>query len=236
MADAMQPASFSNAMRARRFQLFERLVEPLPRPLRILDIGGTTAFWEQRGWADTDRAEIITVNIEAEEQRHANIEPRTGDATDLSEYADNSFDVCFSNSVIEHLFNAEAQAAMARETQRVGRAYWVQTPNFWFPIEPHFQVPGWQWLPESVRVAVIRRRQCGSRGPRPDINDARELVREVRLMRKGELERIFPTAVLWPERFYGLVQSWVAIDGFPQMDEVLAGGAPPRAVAPPATA
>jgi hypothetical protein len=102
---------------------------------------------------------------------------------------------------------------MARETRRVARAYWVQTPNYWFPMEPHFLVPGWQWLPESARVAAIRRRRLGWRGPVPDADEARESVREIRLMRRTELARMFPDATLRPERFGGLVKSWIVLGG-----------------------
>ena len=47
---------------------------------------------------------------------------------------------------------------MAAEVRRVAPAYWVQTPNFWFPMEPHFLVPGWQWLPERTRISILQRR------------------------------------------------------------------------------
>lgn len=213
LADVRSADSLSNRLRSRRFARFEALVRDLPRPLRLIDIGGTTAFWEQRGWAGRDDVCITTINLTAECQKYDNIEPRAGDATDLSEYADRSFDVAFSNSVIEHLFTFDHQAAMAREVRRLAPVYWVQTPNFWFPIEPHFHVPGWQWLPLGLRVAILRRRRCGWRGPCPDAEQARELVREVRLLTRGELRRLFPDATLAPERFAGLVKSWIAIRG-----------------------
>jgi Methyltransferase domain len=215
LANGSDAGSFSNRMRSRRFELFERLVEPMPRPLRILDIGGTNEFWEQRGWADRDDVEIVTANLEAEEQLHENIHPVVADATDLSRYEDDSFDITFSNSVIEHLFTYEAQSAMAREVQRVGKAYWVQTPNYWFPVEPHFLVPGWQWLPEQARIAMIRRRRLGWRGPCPEIEDARRAVGEIRLMTGKELATLFPNATLRPERFKGLTKSWIVTGGFP---------------------
>src|SRR5690606_17235646 len=121
--------------------------ESLPRPLRVLDIGGTVSFWEQRGWTECKDVAITLVNLAQEESPYENVTSLRGDATDLREFADQSMDVVFSNSVIEHLFDRKSQAAMAKEVVRVGRDYWVQTPNLWFPMEPHFQVPGWQWLP-----------------------------------------------------------------------------------------
>jgi hypothetical protein len=216
LADVSNPNSLSNRMRFRRFQLFESLVATLPRPLRILDVGGTNLFWENRGWVNRDDIQIVTLNLQTEPRPFSNIESVIGDATDLSQFADASFDIVFSNSVIEHLLTLENQLRMAAEVRRVGKAIWVQTPHFWFPIEPHFHVPGWQWLPTEVRVALIRRWRCGHRGPCADPVQARQLVTEVRLMTRAELRQAFPDADLVPERFAGLVKSWVVIYGFPK--------------------
>jgi len=210
LSDADDPGSFSNRMRGRRFALFERLVAPLGRPLKILDIGGTNAFWEMRRWAGLDDVSVTLVNLHPEPQRHANIFPTAGDATNLPQYADGSFDVAFSNSVIEHLFTFENQLKMAREVRRVGRHYWVQTPNYWFPMEPHFQVPGWQWMPRWLRVQILRRCACGRRGPIPDPTAARRSIEEVHLLTRRQMRRLFPDAQLYPERFAGLVKSWIA--------------------------
>ena len=212
LADAGAAGSLSNTRRARRFETFARLVEGLPdRPLRVLDIGGTNSFWEQRGWAGRRDVEIVLVNLEREPRAHVNIDPRVGDATDLREFPDQSFDVVFSNSVIEHLETFERQAEMAAEVRRLAPRYWVQTPNFWFPLEPHFLTPAWHWLPQRVRVAMLRRRRWGWRGPCPDVEQARALVREVRLMRGPELRRLFADATIESEHIGPLVTSFVAV-------------------------
>jgi hypothetical protein len=214
LASGPDANSLSNRMRTARFRRFEALVAPLPRPLRILDVGGENEFWEQRGWAGRSDVQIFSLNLVPEKQRHENIQPIAGDATNLSQFGDGSFDVAFSNSVIEHLFTFENQRRMASEVQRVGKAYWVQTPNFWFPVEPHFHIPGWQWAPVFLRVSLLRRRRCGWRGPCPDPVQARKLVEELRLLRKNELKTIFPGATLIPERICGLTKSWTAVGGF----------------------
>lgn len=215
LADQGANGSFSNRRRSRRFEAFARLVEGLQgkhsRPVRILDIGGTNSFWEKRGWAGREDVEVVLINLEAEAPKHDNIDPRAGDATDLSEFPDGSFDVVFSNSVIEHLETFEKQAAMAAEVRRLAPLYWVQTPNFWFPVEPHFLTPAWHWLPVRVRIALLRRRRWGWRGPCPDVDEAGRLVREIRLMRGSELRGLFPDATLRPERIGPLVKSFVAV-------------------------
>jgi methyltransferase family protein len=215
LAEADAEGSFSNTRRTRRFQAFAQLVEELAerqtRPVRILDIGGTNTFWEQRGWADREDVEITLVNVEPQPRAHATIDPRVGDATDLGDFADGSFDVVFSNSVIEHLETFERQAAMAGEVRRLAPRYWVQTPNFWFPVEPHFLTPAWHWLPIGVRVTMLRRRRWGWRGPCPDVGEARAAVREVRLMRGSEVRELFAGATIRTERIGPFVKSFVAV-------------------------
>jgi hypothetical protein len=214
-ADVNARGSFSNSRRARRFEAFSALVDSLSKdcsgPVTILDIGGTRAFWEQRGWARRPDVRIVLVNIEADASTDENIEARAGDATDLSEFPDGSFDIVFSNSVIEHLETLDRQAAMAAEIRRLAPVYWVQTPNFWFPIEPHFLTPAWHWLPANVRIALLQRRRWGWRGPCPDPAQASALVNEIRLMRGGELRSLFPDAKLNHERIGPFVKSFIAV-------------------------
>jgi Methyltransferase domain len=71
-------------------------------------------------------------------------------------FGDKSFDIVFSNAVIEHLLPAQQQI-MAREIVRVGRSWFVTTPNFWYPIEMHHKLPFMQFLPRSVQGFVQRK-------------------------------------------------------------------------------
>lgn len=213
MADVSSPVSLSNRFRNRRFERFERAIAALPRPLRILDVGGTNGYWESRGWNDRPDVHIVVVNLEAQDRRHDNIEPVVGDATSLASYADGAFNLIYSNSVIEHLRTLEAQEQMADEVRRFGVAYWIQTPNFWFPMEPHFLFPGWQWLPTEARVALLRRRRVGWRGPLPHRADALRAVTEIRLLSRSELARLFPGGAIASETFFGLTKSWIVTDG-----------------------
>lgn len=214
LANADDPRSLSNRLRTRRMELFESLISPLPRPVRIVDLGGTPAFWAHRGWAGRADVHITIVNLHAEAAPHANMHCIAGDVTDDRLLEGQHFDVAFSNSVIEHLFTWQGQQVMARIMRRLAPSLWVQTPNFWFPMEPHFHVPGWQWLPKALRVALIRRRRCGWRGPCPDPRAARALVDEVRLLTQRELRALFPAATLVPERIAGLTKSWIVHEGF----------------------
>lgn len=193
---------------------FLSLISDIPPPVRILDVGGTVEFWEHLAEVGDGRLDVVVGNVRTFPSALPNIRSVVLDATDLSSFGQGSFDVVFSNSVIEHLFTFERQERMAAEVRRVSKRYWVQTPNFWFPVEPHFLFPGWQWLPEWLRIAILRRFRCGWRGPCPDPEQARAQVREVRLLTPTELRRIFPGARLFRETFYGMTKSLVAYDGF----------------------
>jgi Methyltransferase domain len=167
--------------------------------LRIIDVGGTNEFWEQRGWAGRDDVQITLVNLKALDRRHPNIIPTAGNATDLSEHDDDSFDIAFSNSVIEHLFTFENQVRMATEFRRVASAgYWVQTPNFWFRSSPTSSSrPG-----TGCRRALAWRSFAAAASAGPAAarirTSRRRIVEEHRLMRRRELARLSRTRRLLP--------------------------------------
>jgi SAM-dependent methyltransferase len=72
-----------------------------------------------------------------------------GDACALP-FADDAFDLYFSNAVIEHVGGEERQQAFVGEAVRVARRAFVTTPNRWFPLEVHTRLPLVHWLPERV--------------------------------------------------------------------------------------
>jgi hypothetical protein len=211
MADSSNPASFANRLRRERFRQLDALFLGLPRPIRLLDVGGTRVFWENRGLAGDPDFEITSLNLEAEPVAHDNMTSVAGDGCDLSRWTDGAFDVVFSNSVIEHLYTLERQARMAAEIRRVGRRYWVQTPAWEFPIEPHFLAPAWHWAPRALRIGVIRRFRVGWQGPYPERARAEAAIDEIRLLKKHEMQQIFPDGEVRAERFAGLVKSWIAV-------------------------
>jgi hypothetical protein len=94
-------------------------------------------------------------------------------------FRDKSFDVVYSNAVIEHLPNHCAQQRFAAEIVRVGRGWFVTTPNLWYPIEPHYHLPLVQFLPQSWQRGLVR---GFSRTPYDNLN----------LLTKRRLQRLFP--------------------------------------------
>ena len=160
--------------------------------------------------ASLERLHVTLLNLHPSASKSSRLATIVADARDLSCLATGAFDVVFSNSVIEHVGGPSDQLAMAREVRRVGRYYCVQTPNRFFPVEPHFQFPLFQFLPRALRIALVRRASLGWHERVPDRAAAGRLVDSVRLLTVRQLATLFPDAVIDRERFLGLTKSLVA--------------------------
>jgi hypothetical protein len=214
IADNRSESSTSHALRRRRFDVFCRLLDTVERPLRILDIGGTQEFWDRMAF-DDPAVEVVLLNRSLPLAGRAGFTAAVGDGRALTDIADKTFEVVFSNSVIEHLGDLNSQKAMASEVQRVGQRFWIQTPQRHFPIEAHSLLPFFQYLPLRTRRTIVRRYQPGwYRGlPRQCAADE---AGAVRLLTIRELKVLFPGATLWRERFFGVTKSLVVHAGFGQ--------------------
>lgn len=214
VADYFAPYSRANTFRARRFQLFRRLVEDTldaKGSCRILDVGGTSEYW--RTYGDellSPRVDVTLLNLSADGNdpafRHV-----AGNACDMSEYADGSFDIVHSNSVIEHVGQWPAMVAMAREVRRLAPVYFVQTPSFWFPIEPHFRTAFMQYLPDPIRISMFLGKARGFSGRAEDIGEATRLSQHAILLVARQMQFLFPDARIERERVLGLTKSYIAI-------------------------
>lgn len=211
IADNRVPGSWASRLRERRFRLFRELIQPLERPVRVLDVGGDEAFWASISPSARSGLDIVVLNQRSPRASHGSgLSFIEGDARDMSALSNRDFDVVFSNSVIEHVGGRRDQERMANEVMRVGRHYFVQTPNRFFPIEPHFLVPGFQFLPVDLRVALVRRMDLGWKGQIANAERARAAVLSLRLLSAREMGELFPMATLHRERVFGLTKSLIA--------------------------
>ena len=214
LRDPESNLSLARRMRQKRFAFFRSLVDPLPKPLRILDVGGTQNFWESMQYVEPELATITIVNLQAPASRHPNIETRDGNACEMPEFDDAHFDVVFSNSVIEHVGGLPEQQAMVREIQRIGKRYFVQTPSLHFPIEPHFLFPFFQFLPLGARAWLLMHLELSWGGRVADRETALATARSVQLLSGSQFCGMFPEARIYRERVLGLTKSFVAYSGW----------------------
>jgi hypothetical protein len=202
-------------MRRQRFAFFLSLLGQVKRPLRILDVGGTPEFWQLMGLSQLGDVRITIFNLQAHPVSGPLFESVAGDARHLGQYADRSFDVIFSNSVIEHLGPHFAdQQLMAKEIERVGERYFVQTPNRYFPLEPHFLVPGFQFMPVWLRTWMLSSFDVGWYKRVPDRTAARKEIESVSLLSKKQLRTLFPNAAIYEEKLLGISKSFIAFGGW----------------------
>ena len=125
-------------------------------------------------------------------------------------FAKDSFDHCYSNSVIEHIGEWDDQKCVADEIRRVGRSYYVQTPNFYFFIEPHFIAPFIHWLPVKLRIKLVRYFTLWGLTLRPDQAEIESAVRETVLLTKRQMRVLFPDASFLSERVLGMQKSIIS--------------------------
>jgi ubiquinone/menaquinone biosynthesis C-methylase UbiE len=209
--------SLNQKFREKRFKFFLSLVENIKsnKPVRVLDIGGTEIYWERMKYAGANNLQITLLNLERVTIKSNNFKSVKGDACDLSLFKDKEFDIVFSNSVIEHLYSRENQKRMADEVMRVGEYYFIQTPNFYFPIEPHWLFPFFHFLPFGTRVFLTRNFDLGHYKKAADKDEAVNRVNEVKLLTEKEMKKLFPDGKVYREMFLGLVKS-ITMYRFPE--------------------
>jgi hypothetical protein len=196
-------AVVSPRTRSKRMELFVSALNLKPG-MRLIDLGGAPEFWDDLKPA----LNITVVNLPGVSKTltpksHHTIEMVEGDATDLGQYQDNSFDIAFSNSVIEHVGGPDYEARFARETRRLAAAYWVQTPSIWFPLEAHSGIPLWFLLPAFVRRAFHRRWE-------QKLPAWNEMIAGTVVISKKDFQAYFPDATLRTERVFGIPKSYYA--------------------------
>jgi SAM-dependent methyltransferase len=181
------------AQRARRQRLlaYRAALDP-EGDVKVVDIGCGSG-----GLAALDpQADVVGVDVD-EQAGYPGRRFVRADARSLP-FSAAEFEIAYSNSLIEHLPQGD-RPAFAKEVRRVAGRYWIQTPNRWFPVEPHVLLPGFQFLPHGAQRRLWR---LGvHRGPYTPTD----------LLDEAELRGLFPEAIILRERFGGLTKSLIAV-------------------------
>jgi len=197
--------------RARRVA-FLRSTYPDIDGYKVLDLGGSTHFWEVAAKAIRPR-EITLLNIADDEQSGAGpvisgLSIQLYDGKTIP-YPDTYFDLVICNSVIEHV-PPPARPGLACEIMRVGKRVFVQTPAYEFPLEPHFLAPLIHWLPRRAGRKLAPFTPYGFIAG-SDPGRALRYFDEVRLLRRAELSALFQGTRYRAEKFLGLTKSHMVV-------------------------
>src|SRR5829696_1079324 len=148
--------------RQKRFALLLRELHPGPET-RILDVGvsGRQHYERAQNFLEEfyPQPECITAvgvdDLRAFNVRYSKVNVVQANGLCLP-FRDKSFEIVFSNAVVEHVGGRAEQQAFVSECVRVGKAVFITTPSRSFPIESHTMIPLVHWLPDAFRNAVYR--------------------------------------------------------------------------------
>lgn len=188
-----------NRSRSKKYKLFLREMNPTTRDW-VLDVGsGRGTFLEQ---LYSLREHIVAVDLKVERlaklrAAYPPVRVVCADACALP-FSDGSFGVVFSNAVIEHIGGVPLQTRFAREVRRVGKRYFITTPNRWFPVEPHYRIPFFQFFSPKWQQFIHKRFQVGL--------VPKGMFEAIQMLSARDLSKLFPDAIIrkqrvtiWPE-------------------------------------
>ncbi|MGH9325338.1 MAG: methyltransferase domain-containing protein [Terriglobia bacterium] len=193
---------FSHKSRTKKFDLFLALLRPTAED-RVLDIGASGEVFLRYTFEDIYPypKKIVAGGYDAAEIASARrYYPRSQyvvfDGCSLP-FPDKSFDVVFSNAVVEHILGEGRQQRFAQEVMRVGKSWFVTTPNYWYLFESHYHLPFIQFMPRRVQREYNR--LLGTHIPKGSLQ-------ELALLSARQLRRLFPGSrvvkvrvTFWPE-------------------------------------
>lgn len=215
----MDPAHPTSLAARARVARFEQLLARFPdlATMRVLDLGGRPRTWLQN---EPRPRQVVCLNLPAGATATDVPVPADapffvveGDACDPPErLRTETFDLVFSNSVIEHVGGHARRRLFADAVRRFAPHHWVQTPNRYFPLEPHWVFPFFQFLPPRTRAAVSRTWPLGFEAARGESKEeSLATALGVELIGAAEMRLLFPDSVLLRERSFGLAKSLIAV-------------------------
>jgi SAM-dependent methyltransferase len=173
--------------RENRYRLFMRLMRP-SATTRILNVGATgaqTGLSEQleHWYPHLNQLTGGGLNYDEAVDYRASFPGVTAVVFDgcALPFADKSFEIVYSNAVLEHLPGPDFVDRFAREVQRAGKSWFVSTPNYWYPFDPHYHLPLVQLLSENAQRRLVKRL-----GKVP--------YDHLHLLKRSQLRSLFPTS------------------------------------------
>jgi hypothetical protein len=225
----------TRAARLERFKIFigelRHLSPDSSRILRVMDIGGTVAFWED-WWklSEQDRFHVTLINnhkvdVTQKDQQSCSglIENVCRDANTLTVGDLRNYDLIFSNSFFEHLRSRGEQKALAETISASGLPYFIQVPNKYSPVDPHHPfAPFFALYPFTLRVHLLLASGFGPGKRSRTLDCAREREEHYTPLGLRDMQALFPAATFKVEKPLGIPMSILALRVSPTAEALAA--------------
>ncbi|MDR0769177.1 MAG: class I SAM-dependent methyltransferase [Dysgonamonadaceae bacterium] len=157
----MNVETISRKNRERKYKLFLKEINPSEKD-KILDVG-----FADREYSEVDnflekhyplQSNITALGVfetaEVFRERYPEVSVVLYDGK-IFPFANKSFDIGWSNAVIEHVGGRERQLLFVKELCRVCKKVYFTTPNRYFPFEVHTRYPLIHWLPKKIFDKIL---------------------------------------------------------------------------------
>lgn len=187
------PDSLGAGPRSRRWEWLQ-VTFPKIESMSVIDLGGTVDSWLR---APVRPASVRVVSLAPAPRCLADwIRADQADACSLPAHiSGGSYDLVVSESLIGHVGGHAQRVRLADAVHSLADRHWVQAPYRYFPVDPHWLFPWFQFLPPAVRAEVARWWPPA----------------QVRLLSRAEMACYFPDSTLQFERTLGVIRSIAAV-------------------------
>jgi hypothetical protein len=204
--DAENPLSLAGRARSRRWLRLAREFPDLA-DMTVLDLGGVVSEWTS---ASVRPARVTVLNLFPQPSDDTT-EVIVGDAcTPPPELDGRTFDLVFSNSVIDQVGGHFRRLQFRDNVQTFAPRHWIQTAYRYFPVDAYTLFPWQQSLPLKARAALSRHWPLGYRHSK-SYEESVMLSLAIDSLSKTAFQVYFPDSLIITERVGGLVKSLTAV-------------------------
>jgi len=190
--------------------IFLKQTYPKINTYKILDVGGSQSFWNEINILSNYK-NLTILNIKEYQNEYENkdkINTVIYDGKTIP-FKNQSFDLIICNSVIEHV-SISHRKLFCKELMRVGKNYFLQTPSFYFPFEPHFVMPFLHWLPKNVGFLFAHLSPWRILS-NPDKYLIKDYFYNTNLLKEAELKEYFKNSRIFKEKLFLMTKSYYVI-------------------------
>lgn len=197
----------SKKSRNKKYKLFLKTMRPNDES-KILDVGAGPGTFLEAMYKHKKNITSLDINknlLRELKNKYPDIKIVQGSALKLP-FKNKSFDIVFSNAVIEHVGDWKNQKKFAKEIQRVGKKWFITTPNKYFFLEPHYRVPFYQFVPKSIQRGISKVTRVGPNYPKG-------VWQDIYLLSSKDMKKLFPTSIIYKQRITLYPETIIAYGG-----------------------